>query len=166
MVEVELGCGKNKRAGAIGIDCRQVPEADIWMDLDKSDLPFKDSSVDKIYASHVIEHLDYFHIMDEMHRVLKDGGTVEIAVPYFTNHRAHIGEHKTKGFSFAAFEHFKDSNHPMHKFEVTGNKIIFSKKLGIVNKLINLKPLFYERFFCYTLPASELKVELKKRETK
>jgi predicted SAM-dependent methyltransferase len=52
-------------------------------DLDR----FADGSVDEIYASHVIEHLDYREglpqALAEFHRVLKKGGNARIGVPDF-----------------------------------------------------------------------------------
>jgi predicted SAM-dependent methyltransferase len=48
---------------------------------------FEDESVDEIYASHVIEHLDYRHALPqalaEFNRVLAKGGNARISVPDF-----------------------------------------------------------------------------------
>ena len=48
---------------------------------------FDDESVEEIYASHVLEHLDYRHglpgALAEIHRVLKKGGNARIGVPDF-----------------------------------------------------------------------------------
>ena len=47
---------------------------------------FKDSSVDLIYASHVIEYFDRIEVigvLKEWYRVLKKGGLLRIAVPDF-----------------------------------------------------------------------------------
>lgn len=162
---LELGCGTKKHKEAIGVDYVKFKGIDVQANLDYG-LPFKADSASKIYISHVLEHLNYYTIMDEIYRVLKDGrGVIRITTPYFTNHRVHIGEHKIAGFSWIAFEHFKDPNHPMHKFEVIGNKIIFTnnKFFGFINWLINLNPYFYDRFLAFILPSIELKVTLKKR---
>lgn len=45
---------------------------------------FEDNSVDKLYASHILEHLDYREArtgLSEWYRVLKEGGEIMIAVP-------------------------------------------------------------------------------------
>ena len=53
-------------------------------DIRNDDLPFSDHSVDVIYCSHVIEHIENIHIQrmfKECYRVLKQGGIMRIACP-------------------------------------------------------------------------------------
>jgi predicted SAM-dependent methyltransferase len=53
-------------------------------DIRSDQIPFGDDSVDAIYCSHVIEHIEdeYVRIMfDECHRVLKEGSVLRIACP-------------------------------------------------------------------------------------
>ena len=53
---------------------------------DASYLPFKDSSVDGVFFSHVIEHLENpFPILEEIRRVLKKGGVLVVITP--TEHK-------------------------------------------------------------------------------
>jgi predicted SAM-dependent methyltransferase len=55
----------------------------VFHDLAKS-LPFPKSSVDYFFSSHFFEHLfpdDAERLLGEMHRALKDGGRIRIAVP-------------------------------------------------------------------------------------
>lgn len=47
-------------------------------------LPHSDASVDAIYSSHMLEHLDRESaraFLDEAHRVLRSGGVLRVAVP-------------------------------------------------------------------------------------
>ena len=47
-------------------------------------LPFKDSTFDLIYASHILEHVPWFmlsQVLREWFRILKPGGAIEIWVP-------------------------------------------------------------------------------------
>lgn len=85
-VKLDVGCGFKKRndtPGWIGIDQDPNSEADISCDIEKG-LPFPDSSVDFIYTSHVLEHInDLMYVMDEFWRVLKKDGLVEIEVPHY-----------------------------------------------------------------------------------
>ena len=55
-------------------------------------LPFKDESMDTIFASHMMEHvLCPYVLLKEIHRVLKPGGEARITVPYhFDNIPDHI----------------------------------------------------------------------------
>lgn len=50
----------------------------------KNDLPFASNTVDAIYSSHVIEHLDdecVHKLFHEAHRTLKEGGVLRLVVP-------------------------------------------------------------------------------------
>jgi methionine biosynthesis protein MetW len=52
------------------------------MDIDKSDLPFKDNFFDVIYCGEIIEHVfDTDHLLEEAFRVLKLGGTCILTTP-------------------------------------------------------------------------------------
>jgi len=74
-VNVHLGCGKRYIPGFIHIDLADYPHIDYKSDV--SDLPmFEDSSVDLIYACHVLEHFKQYEIegvLTEWYRVLKSG---------------------------------------------------------------------------------------------
>lgn len=84
---LDIGCGRKKIAGAIGVDFSSMSDADIVIDLNHERLPFDDSSVDFIYSSHALEHLSldgFFHVMNEAYRVLRPEGQFKVVVPYFT----------------------------------------------------------------------------------
>ncbi|KAA0232146.1 methyltransferase domain-containing protein, partial [bacterium] len=70
-VAIDLGCGYRKHAGAIGIDIARIPQVDVLADATRP-LPIRDSSVDAVYASHLVEHLDdLMAFMGEVWRVCK-----------------------------------------------------------------------------------------------
>src|SRR5919202_4987122 len=84
MVEVRLdiGCGRSKFAGTLGVDVAPVPGVDVAADLSRG-LPFRDNSVDAIYTSHTLEHMpDLIAAMEELWRVCKDGARLNIWVPH------------------------------------------------------------------------------------
>lgn len=76
---VDLGGGINPRAGCdLTID---QEDGDIICDLNDG-IPLPDNSVGVLNASHVIEHIrDPLKTMQEIHRVLADGGWAFIEVP-------------------------------------------------------------------------------------
>jgi SAM-dependent methyltransferase len=79
---VDLGCGEHKTRGTLGLDNVAVPGVDILGDLNQG-LPFKDSSLDAVYANHVLEHLnDFLGTMNEIYRVCKPGALVFVKVPH------------------------------------------------------------------------------------
>lgn len=83
MVKVDLGCGKAKPEGFIGVDRYPMPGVDIVADLD-APLPIASDSVDLLYASHSLEHVrDLMATMREVYRVCKHGAQVCIVAPYY-----------------------------------------------------------------------------------
>src|SRR6266850_605883 len=81
-VRVDLGCGRIKLPGFIGVDRFPMPGVDIVADLDER-LPFADDSVDMVYASHSLEHVsDLSQVMREVHRICKHGAQLCIVAPY------------------------------------------------------------------------------------
>jgi len=79
-VQLELGSEK-PRKGWITIDLKDG--ADLILDLTKP-LPFPDNSVDKIYSSHLLEHLAYqdsIALLGECKRILKPNGVLSLCVP-------------------------------------------------------------------------------------
>jgi SAM-dependent methyltransferase len=80
-LQVDLGCGPSKPAGFIGLDSCPLPGVDIVADLQKP-FPFRDDSVDVVRAHDTIEHLrDPIHTMNEIWRICRPGGLVDIRVP-------------------------------------------------------------------------------------
>tara|TARA_R110000787_G_scaffold51004_6_gene121118 strand:+ start:1225 stop:1764 length:540 start_codon:yes stop_codon:yes gene_type:complete len=84
MKKINLGCGwRNFGKGWIHIDGGDYPHLH---SKDIINLPFKDNSVDLIYASHVIEYFDreeIIPILDKWKNKLKPGGMLRLAVPNF-----------------------------------------------------------------------------------
>jgi len=98
IVRVDLGCGKRKPKGYIGIDIRKFKGVDYVLDLGKDPLPFKNDSVDIIRALHLFEHFyphELFHCIEECWRVLKPKGHIHIEVPKAGTHAYYINpDHK------------------------------------------------------------------------
>lgn len=104
VLAVDLGCGQLKSSieffeqnfhitpdKVIGVDIVKCDGVDIVHDLTKFPYPFKDESVDAIFSSHFVEHLDGFERMkffDECHRILKPEGKIRLVHPYYKSVRA------------------------------------------------------------------------------
>lgn len=81
---VDLGCGKRKPEGYIGIDIRKFKGVDHVLDLGKEPMPFGDNFVDVLRALHLFEHFyphELFYCIEECWRVLKPKGRIHIEVP-------------------------------------------------------------------------------------
>jgi SAM-dependent methyltransferase len=104
---LDVGCGINKKAGAIGLDRNPASRADVLADLDHFPYPFRDSSFDALQAVHVIEHVsDVIRSMEEFHRLVRAGGEVLIVTPHYTDfssfcdptHRWHLNSFSMRYF--------------------------------------------------------------------
>lgn len=86
-VVIELGPGEEKTyPNAIGLDLVDKPSVDYICDLSEGLGFLEDSSVDLIYSSHFLEHIDDLAmLMSEIERVLKSGGKLQSVVPHFSN---------------------------------------------------------------------------------
>lgn len=91
-VKYDLGCGRNKQPGFIGVDLYS-PDADIKADLMETPWKFaKDNSASEIFASHFLEHIPHgtrWRFMEECYRVLKPEGIMRIFVPNWKSERAY-----------------------------------------------------------------------------
>lgn len=75
MKVLDLGCGKKKRPGAIGVDYSDRHDADVIHNLNVFPYPFPDNEFDVIYLDNVLEHLDDpMQVMSEVHRICAVGG--------------------------------------------------------------------------------------------
>lgn len=104
---LDVGCGLNKRPGAIGLDRNARTAADVIADIDRGLLPFRDNAFEQVWLVHVIEHVaDAIETVEEAHRVTRAGGTIVIETPHYTDfssfcdptHRRHLNS-----FSFRCF---------------------------------------------------------------
>jgi SAM-dependent methyltransferase len=79
-MKLNLGCCDDIRAGWVNVDRVYLPGVEV-VDL-RGPWPWDDSTVDEIRAYDILEHLpDKVHTMNELWRVLKPRGTVEICLP-------------------------------------------------------------------------------------
>lgn len=107
-IKIDLGCGRRKRPGFIGIDRFAIVEPDIVCDVEKERLPFTDSSVSEIYSSHVFEHIqDIQAVMSECHRVLVPGARMTIQVPYWTSEGAFRDPTHVRFFTEKSFDYWQ-----------------------------------------------------------
>ena len=98
MIKLNIGCGGNPLKDYINIDQdsleqmrKRYPEKKFDDELiirnhDIFNLPFDDSSVDEIKSDSLIEHLNFIQekkFFNEIKRVIKAGGRLEISTPDF-----------------------------------------------------------------------------------
>jgi predicted SAM-dependent methyltransferase len=82
-MKLDIGCGKWKKDGFVGIDILSDVGADIVCDVTVG-LPIKDNVVDEIYCSHFLEHIEFDQVvalLNEFYRVCTNTARIEIKVP-------------------------------------------------------------------------------------
>ena len=185
-VTVELGCGNDKRnISYIGIDILDYPCVDIVGDVFEVLKKIPDQSIDTIYSSHFVEHIDNLSLLiDEIFRVIKIGGQVEIVVPHFSNphfysdytHKSFFGLYT---MSYLANDKIFKRKVPDYKkakmFDLESVDIIFKSNrpfyvrhavkriLGLFFNSTNYLKELYEENFCYIFPCYEIKYILRKK---
>jgi ubiquinone/menaquinone biosynthesis C-methylase UbiE len=84
---LEVGCGPRKRyPRSIGIDAIDYDGVDIVGDAMEALRAIPAGSADLVTSSHFLEHVpDVGALLDEMVRVVRDGGQVEVIVPHFAH---------------------------------------------------------------------------------
>lgn len=80
---LNAGCGSHYVDGWLNLDVVEEYRADVHASL--TDIPLPDRSVDRVFASHVLEHLDYHRqmplVLAEFLRVLADDGELCVVGP-------------------------------------------------------------------------------------
>ena len=81
-MKLNLGSGDFKLDGYVNIDCRPQHDPDICCKVE--DLNYDEETVDEIYASHILEHLDLEQgrtLLKNCYKWLIKGGVLSIVVP-------------------------------------------------------------------------------------
>lgn len=189
---INLGCGKVKIPGSVGVDRVKIENyVDIVHDLNKTPYPFKPNSIDEIHFYHVLEHLkDPITKMEEIYRILKPGGILNIRVPHFSSMGAFTDLTHVRPFGYQSFDCFEVDNYQHFytkaKFKIINKEIkyfglypnngIYEKYVHknqcpllarpfvrLINFLIKISPTAFERIWCYWVGgATEIVLLLKK----
>lgn len=182
-VALELGCGANKRIkNAIGIDAIDYACVDIVGDAMAVLKCFPVGSVTAVYSYHFFEHLpDVADMLDELARVMKPGGRLEVVVPHFSNpyfysdytHKSFFGLYT---FSYLACEQMFKNRVPTYNKKQSFSlaelslgfksprpfygRYIFKKLIGTIFNSCPYLQEFYEENLCYLFPCYEIKYVL------
>lgn len=96
-IRIDLGCGKNKVEGCIGVDIHRGDNPDIVADIRKPIPGISEGCADFVVCRHVLEHLaedEWRDVMREVARLLGPGKRFEIHVPHPACENAMIHGHK------------------------------------------------------------------------
>lgn len=161
---LDVGCGKKKFPGAVGIDVRSNVSPDIQHDLDQLPWPFEDNTFDLVLIRHALEHLrDVVATVEELYRITKPGGTIVVEVPHFSWCEAYAHPGHIHFFAGGSFDYFHPENeHYKARLRIVSRWIYFNdffKWIGF-EALANRFSRLYERHFAFIFPAGSIVWEL------
>lgn len=127
-VRLDLGCGKSKFKGTLGVDISAVSGVDVQADME-SGLPFRDNCVDVIYTAHTLEHIDNFlGAMEEMWRVCKPGALVHIWVPHAScSYNTWIDPTHRRGLTIETFSYFNPATNHLSYYSRARFEIVHAR---------------------------------------
>jgi SAM-dependent methyltransferase len=171
---LDLGCGKKKRRGALGVDFNKKSHADVIHDLNVFPYPLEGAAFDEIYLDNTLEHLDdVIRVMEEVYRLLKPGGLAKVIVPYFRSTWASIDPTHRHFFTVNSFAYFDPDDEICRRYEYTSarfkvEKLVFNETLvnrwskRVMLKLANRWPSRYEYYLSHLYPLDDLSFYLRK----
>ena len=176
--KLNLGCGNDIRKNWINLDILNNKGVDIIHDLNKLPLPFNENYFDYILCTDVLEHINYFPLMNELYRILKKKGILKIKVPHFTSRSNYTDPTHIHKFSSKTFHYFVNEGKFAYerkvsffskiyvRLEIEQSKILILKTFLrlLYNKInkSNRQQYNYERTFLRVFPCESIKIILVK----
>lgn len=172
---LDVGCGHRKLPGAIGVDWNPRTAADVIHDLNAFPYPFADNTFDEIYCDSILEHLDdFFKVMEELHRITRADGRIQVKVPYYTSFDAYTDPTHKHFFTSRSFDYFREdfryNYYTNARFMIVNRYLTFLKlkqlgglspyQLCGIEFFANRCLKIYEAFFAYIFPGHVLSFTL------
>lgn len=181
-LKLNLGSGYDRRGNFYCLDHLPLEGVDIVADLNKPLVKLPDNSVEYIYSRHVLEHIDQLlPLLDEIYRVTKTDGTIEIIVPHFSNPYYYSDPTHVRSFGLYSMHYFVSSDKQtqfrkvpsfysetrflikeiyidFYRYSIV-DKIIFPFISKVINLNIQMQD-FYERRLCNWVHASQIRYVL------
>ena len=179
MKKLNVGCGEKILSGYINIDIVKTVGIDVVHNLNKFPYPFKDNEFEEIYADNVLEHIDdIILVMQEFHRITKEGAKIIIKVPHFSSHDAWAHPQHKRAFTSETFDFFVKRTRrnrvdgrcfPFAFRRIRKKRLIFEKGLHplnwhnyILEPIFNCFPVWYEKTPLRIFPANSIEVVIEK----
>jgi SAM-dependent methyltransferase len=162
---LDVGCGRNKFPGAVGIDFAANSKADVRHDLNVFPYPLAESRYQAILLRNVIEHLEnVVRLMEEVHRVGVPDADVIITTPHFSSLYSYQDPTHIRHLALESMDYFientKHSNfYSDRRFRIMGKGLDFGKSFPfslVAKMLFVLSAHKYEKHFAFVFPANSL----------
>lgn len=162
---VDLGCGRAKVAGAVGVDIAGNAQADVRHDLDVYPYPLADSSFEVVLLRNVIEHVkNVVGLMEEVHRIGRAGADVLITTPHFSSLYSYQDPTHLRHLALDSMDYFtQDTSHSNFysaaRFRVVARGLDFGRSIpfsSIARSLAWMSERKYEKHFAFMFPANSI----------
>ncbi|RJR29787.1 class I SAM-dependent methyltransferase [Candidatus Microgenomates bacterium] len=177
IVTLDLGCGHAKIKAqrgekVVGVDYIKTKDVDVVANLEKK-LPFKKNFCDRIYSSHVFEHIqNATGLIAECWRITKPTGEIFIRVPHFTSagmftdltHKTFFSSRSLDFFLPGTYLATMSGFNNKIRFKLLEKRIICYPPYKFMEPIINFNDnarKLYEYLFCFIFPANEIIFRLK-----
>ncbi len=166
---LDIGCGRNKRPGALGVDSNRDTAADVIADINRGSLPFRDGVFEKVWAVHVIEHVaEVIATIEELHRVARPGGTIIVETPHYTDfssfcdptHRWHLNSFSFRYFTDdGGFSYYSRRRLRQRRLQVKLLKLwkLLGFEFCVNHSLVFRK--FWEHYLCFVIRGKAMVFE-------
>lgn len=151
MRRLNVGCGLDIRPAAEGwvnMDVAKLDGVDVVHDILRFPWPFEAGSFDHVYMSHVLEHVPhrvdghardgFVLVMEEVHRILRPGGTFEILSPHPESEDRWVDPTHTRVVHPGNFDYFRDDSRLAHyssaRFRVVTSEV--SRRSAVARRFL------------------------------
>jgi SAM-dependent methyltransferase len=168
---LDVGCGKDKLPGAVGIDIAVGTDADIIHDLTVFPWPIAENSFDVVRLWSVIEHVpDTVRTMTEVHRVARPGATVVIGTPHFSSANAYTDPTHIHFFSARFLDYFIEGTELSRQYDFYSEA-----RFRLIERYVTLSPFWtklrltrlinawlptYETYLCGLIRGADIQIKL------
>lgn len=175
-ITIDVGCGSSRHKDArFGVDLLPAKFVSVVCDVNRG-IPFRAGTVDAVYSSHFLEHVDDLEkTLLEFCRVLKPGGMLHVTVPHFSNPLGYSDYTHKRFFGYYSFDYFAETPARYGATPRYSNRIrlrIHEKRLcfkqwplvgTLVEKLLarsELAAYVYESRLAWLLPCFEVQFRM------
>lgn len=169
---LDVGCGRSKLPGAVGIDIAAIPGVDVVHDLNVLPWPLGASTFAYVRLRSVLEHLEnVLDVLAEVHRVSLPGALVVIGVPHFSSANAYTDPTHRHYLSSRFVDYLIEGTELNREFGFYSgirfrlearwvSLAPFWNRFGLP-RLVNRRLEAYEAYLCNVLRGSDLQLLLR-----
>jgi len=108
-LRIDIGSGTRPRAGFYGLDQLDAAGVDMVADLNQPLALLPDNCAEHLFSSHSLEHVEkLLPLMDEIHRIMRPGATLEVIAPHFSNPYYYSDPTHVRFFGLYTMSYFVD----------------------------------------------------------